>query len=212
MKLLLISFILSNSFLALGQLKYNCIFNDTVGVANYQDQISQIRQQLRERGLPEDVIERFIDTNYPNIQSFSHYMRRTIKVTGDTSIISLDYSNTKNTPGNFILTTIGYMVVKGDLYRLDPDDNTYKKTEVPEYSRFFNYTGNSEEIIGYKCKEFISKDSLYRIYINEELPASINPGISIQNISGAVLGFKFKTEKITVISIINKLEILKVAI
>ena len=52
----------------------------------------------------------------------------------------------------------------------------------------FSFTGKSKQVLGYTCKEAVSKDSAQKItlWICETLPPSISPGIQFKNIRGAI--------------------------
>jgi hypothetical protein len=57
--------------------------------------------------------------------------------------------------------------------------------------REYRGTGKKFLILGHLCDEFINIDSTFYMWVTEELPAYVNPGIRTNNVKGAVLGFKY---------------------
>jgi hypothetical protein len=118
--------------------------------------------------------------------------------------------------GYFTLQAIDSMLYKNFDSMLYKNDEIFN--EAPTSSGFSNKlwdrpkrayrgTGKKLSILNYQCDEYISTDSTCYIWLTEELPEYINPGIRTNNVKGAVLGFKY-TQKTgtTTKSMLVKLE------
>src|SRR5688572_27019332 len=194
------------SIICKGQLMYKCSYADSLGLINLENAKDQARNSLKEKKLPDDVIEQFISkaftTPYLQVQS------RLVDVYQDSTLIKLNYVPQNNTDV-FLIDNIKYMVREGALYKYNSTFEMYVPSNISETSQQFLPTGNEKNILGYLCKEYISLDSVYKIWSTTELPSEINPGVGIKNIKAAILGFEVKKQNTFTISILNKLELIK---
>ena len=88
-----------------------------------------------------------------------------------------------------------YNIQKNGSKRMQPEDS---------YFEVFP-TENKLVILGYPTIEYRSKDEKTKVWIAKSLPSSINPGIGIQKVKGAVLKYEFKNELNNNVTIIQTL-------
>lgn len=60
--------------------------------------------------------------------------------------------------------------------------------------RTFSPTVGSKIILGFKCLEYTADEESILIWVTNELPSSINPGIFNVNIPGGILGFQIRKQ------------------
>jgi len=81
-----------------------------------------------------------------------------------------------------------------ELYEDAPTETGFSKTPLSTAKKEFSFVGNTRIILKHICKEYFSTDSTCRIWIAEDLPFYINPGIITGKTNGAILAFELKTE------------------
>jgi hypothetical protein len=205
-KLFTLLFFLAYFLISSGQVLYKCEFVDSIGVADYERMIKSIRKSLEEKNLSEEIINEYISNYFGDSKAFLQIIERNVDVYSDSAIISLNHvSQSKfhivmQMPGNKL------MVRNGQLFRYNLGLESYVPSKISDSSQTFISTGNKKDIIGYICDGYISIDSVYRIWVTEKLPNSLNPGVGLKNIKGAVLGFEVKTENGHTKSFIRKIE------
>jgi hypothetical protein len=98
------------------------------------------------------------------------------------------------------------LLENGELYEDAPTKTGFSRTPVAVARKTFQLTGNSKNILSHHCQEYLSTDSLCRIWVAIDLPSSINPGVRTSNIKGAVLAFELKTEQTALHSVAVKID------
>jgi len=198
------------------QQKYRCDFFDTTILVIAEP---LFRDLASKNNLSSKQIKQFLEQQ--RTRPPYRYQLRVARAEEDQTIISLDKHSIK---GNFIVQTVGK-------FRLEPVDSMlyknfdsilYKNDEIFNQAstssgfsdkpwdrpkRQYRGTGKKLFILGYQCDEFINIDSTFYMWVTEELPSYVNPGIRTNNVKGAVLGFKYiQWPGITTKSILVKLE------
>lgn len=197
------------------QQKYRCEFFDTTITVIPE---SLVRDIASRNNLSSKQIKQFLEQQ--KTRPAYRYQLRVVRAAEDQTIISLDKRSIRGNHiiqvGKFALQPVDSMLYK------DFDSILYKNDEIfieaPTLSGFsdkpwdrrkreFRGTGKKLLILDYRCDEFINIDSTFYIWVTEELPAYINPGIRTNNVKGAVLGFKYISGTgTTTKSILMKLE------
>lgn len=182
------------------QQKYRCEFSDTTILVITEP---LFRDLASKNNLSSKQIKQFLEQQ--RTRPPYRYQLRIVRAEEDQTIISLDKHSIR---GNFIIQTVGNLKlqsVDSMLYK-NFDSILYKNDEIfneaPTSSGFsdkswdrpkreYRGTGKKISILGYQCDEFINIDSTFYMWVTEQLPAYINPGIRTNNVKGAVLGFKY---------------------
>jgi hypothetical protein len=182
------------------QQKYRCEFFDTTITIIPE---SLVRDIASKNNLSSKQIKQFLEEQ--KARPAYRYQLRIVRAAEDQTIISLDKRSIR---GNHIIQTIGKFTLQpidSMLYK-NFDSILYKNDEIfneaPTLSGFsekpwdrrkreYRGTGKKILILGYQCDEFINIDSTFYIWVTEELPGYVNPGIRTNNVKGAVLGFKY---------------------
>jgi|GEM_PF-6862672 len=180
-------------------------FIDTINVTNDKEILLKIRNSLIEKGVPDDVIEGYISNFFNGANPFLQTQERVAYVYQDSTIIHLNYIPNKNFE-TFQMSMRKLVYRGGVLYKYTESGVGEMITYESDSSHIFTPTNNSKRIYGYECDEFLSLDSIYRVWINKGLSPNINPGIVLKNISGAVLGFEAKKGNAITKSTLYKIE------
>jgi len=182
------------------QQKYRCEFFDTT-ISIIPE--SLVRDIASKNNLSLKQTRQFLEQQ--KARPAYRYELRVVRAAENQTIISLDKHSIR---GNHIIQTVGNLTlqpVDSMLYK-NFDSILYKNDEIfneaPTLSGFsdkpwdrrkreYRDTGKKILILGYQCDEFINIDSSFYIWVTEELPGYVNPGIRTNNVKGAVLGFKY---------------------
>jgi hypothetical protein len=181
------------------QQKYRCEFFDTT-ISIIPE--SLVRDIAAKNNLSSKQIKQFLEQQ--KARPPYRYQLRVVRAAEDQTIISLDKRSIRGNHiiqvGKFTLQPVDIMLYK------DFDSILYKNDEIfivaPTLSGFsdkpwdrrkreYRGTGKKILILGYQCDEFINIDSTFFMWVTEELPAYVNPGIRTNNVKGAVLGFMY---------------------
>jgi hypothetical protein len=188
--------------------KYLCRFTDSLGISNYSEQTASMKKSLREKGLPEEVIDAFIQKSFSSESDFLQIKSREISTRFDSTCVTLNYGSSNNS--EYIgLTSNKYLVIRGVLYRFDSLNGTYILSNASDSSQIFIPLKKYKKILNYDCEEYISINGLYRIWVSHQLPSSINPWVSIKNVKGAILAFEARINNAFTRSIVNSIEVIK---
>jgi len=188
---------------------YKCQFTDSIGILDYNQVVNSIRKSLEEKNLSPEVIDKYIADNFSNPSTLAFVQERVVDAYADSSIISMNYDSIANNrivlemPGNKM------MVKNGVVFRYNQGLEAYTVSKISDRSQVFTPTGHQIEIAGFICDEYVSLDSIYKIWVTEKLPPTINPGIGIKNINKAILGFEARTGNAYTRGMLKKIEKLK---
>ncbi|HMK19549.1 MAG TPA: hypothetical protein VK492_15210 [Chitinophagaceae bacterium] len=182
------------------QQKYRCEFFDTT-ISIIPE--SLVRDIASKNNLSSKQIKQFLEQQ--KARPAYRYQLRVVRAAEDQTIISLEKRSIRGnhiiqTVGNFTLQPIDSMLYKNFdsiLYKNDeifneaPTLSGFSEKPWDRRKRDYRGTGKKILILGYQCDEFINIDSTFYMWVTEELPAYVNPGIRTNNVKGAVLGFKY---------------------
>jgi hypothetical protein len=181
------------------QQKYRCEFFDTT-ISIIPE--SLVRDFASQNNLSSKQIRQFLEQQ--KARPAYRYQLRVVRAAEDQTIISLDKRSIRGNHivqvGKFTLQPIDSMLYKNFDSILYKNDEIFNEaTTLSGFSdkpwdrrkRDYRGTGKKFLILGYLCDEFINIDSTFYMWVTEELPAYVNPGIRTNNVKGAVLGFKY---------------------
>lgn len=170
------------------------LYTDSLGVADYDVQIAMLKKSLIEKGLTDEMADAYVAKVFPDINSFWVTAERNVSSYPDSAIIILDYTTLKRSnPGAFTQLLIPYTKLKiaeNTLYRFNANTGLYTDSPVPDSDCLFDSTGEVKTILGYSCTAYTSKSGTIKIWVTNDLPSTINPGITVKNVKGAVLRFE----------------------
>lgn len=208
---LLLFFIIKSN----AQQKYRCEFVDTTITVIPESIVRDIGWRYN---LSSKKIKQFIEQQ--KTRPAYRYQLRVVKAAEDQTIIILDKRSIRGNHiiqvGKFNLQPVDSMLYKNfdsilykndEIFNQAPTLSGFSDKAWDRRKREFRGTGKKLSILGYQCDEFINIDSTFYMWVTEQLPAYINPGIRTNNVKGAVLGFKYiEWPGITTKSILMKLE------
>ena len=99
-----------------------------------------------------------------------------------------------------------YLYINNNVYSFDSLKQKYVIDTFFSSQKVFMADGGKKTIMGHSCTGYTSTDSSFRIWVTEELPRYINPGISIGTIKGSVIGYRLKRKGVTIDSTIARIE------
>jgi hypothetical protein len=171
------------------QKKYVCEYSDTTTTILPDSIFAQILTSSRPdiEILPE-VMQQFL--SQMKVKPIFASQQRIVKAANGKTIISIERGTRS---GNLTMETFDSALYKNDELFLDSASlSGFASHPINIPRKDFFSTGNIKEILKYKCVEYLSTDSTCRIWVTEELPDYLNPGIRKGNVKGAVLGFELK--------------------
>ena len=147
-----------------------------------------MRSNMRAQGLSESTIDGIISNFAKSYSNMRSIQSRTVTLEGDSCFVELNYNSSK--AETFVMPGNKIVMVKGNLYRQDSKSKELVYSNIDDSSRMFKATGQKRTVMGYECWEYISLDGVYVVWVNKDLPSTLNPGISHINIPGAILGYE----------------------
>jgi hypothetical protein len=182
-------FILSFALLtysATAQKQYRATYRDTIFLLFMPGSFQF--DQLKEKGMDDKAIAEVnaqLMAKFASSKTHSSMLRK-IRAKGDSTLIVFDKSSRT---GNLTVNMPDSMLLLGTtMYVGDSVGKGFLKTTGKE--RSFNPTGSSKKVLGYTCKEYLSTDSTLRIWVAENMPASLNPGVRVGKMKGAIMAFE----------------------
>ncbi|MFI5131780.1 MAG: hypothetical protein ACHQFX_17385 [Chitinophagales bacterium] len=182
----IIFFLLLNA-VSFSQVELRCVYNDTLSTIMPDVTIQKIQAELREKNIPQEIIDTLVKkmSSGPVLTERIRY----VSAYKDSTLITLETLE-KGALRNNSIASEYFLLKKGELYitdrQGDPDSMVTKPRKV------FKSTGRLPFYFDNVCKEYISTDSTCTIWVAEQLPGSINPGVRVGEIKGAVLYYQLK--------------------
>jgi hypothetical protein len=202
MKLLFIAALILFTQSAIAQKKYRATYRDTTFMLFIPGNLTF--DQLKEKGLDDDAVSDLSKQLMAKLASTKMYdsQLRKVRTTVDSTIIVFDKTSRRGTLT--IQMPDSMLLVNGRVYMSDSLRKGFSKTAELQKERSFRATGASKKILKYACNEYLSTDSTLRIWVAENMPTSINPGIRVGKTKGAVLAFELMSG-----TLFTKCEIIK---
>jgi hypothetical protein len=161
------------------QTVWHCEYSDSTLVRVPDSVINSIATDMKEKNAPDAVITAVL----LKLSSgpVADVTKRTVIANDDSTMIVIESPDASQR----------ILLKKDEIYI--PDGNG-SDTMVTTPHKIFKPTGKRPELFNYTCMEYISTDSTCTIWVAEDLPNCINPGIRVKNINGAVLFSEIKRE------------------
>lgn len=181
------------------QENYRCEFADTI-ISVIPD--SLFRSLALKNNFSEQQIEEILHKQ--RINPATSYYNKIVRAGKDRTVVSVDKSSIH---GNLTIENFDSLLyVNDEIFNDSSSANGFSEKPFSFPKKFFRGTGNKITLLGYQCNEYVSTDSTCRIWVTEELPEYINPGVRTNNVKGAVMGFELKRLETTTRSMMKKLE------
>jgi len=181
--------LLFGNFALSAQKKYICEYSDTsTTILPDSILVEMLTSSRPDIEIPPEVMQQFL--SQMKAKAIFAAQQRIVEAANDKTIISIERSTRS---GNLTMETFDSALYKNDELFLDSASSSgFASHPVNIPRKDFFSTGNTREILNYKCDEYLSTDSTCRIWVTEELPDYLNPGIRKGKVKGAVLGFELK--------------------
>ena len=187
MKYNLIIFFLLVNAVSFSQVEWRCVYNDTLNFKVPDSTIQKIEADMREKNVPQEIIDSIIKKM--SSAPVSTERTRYVSAYTDSTLISIETSEKGALRNNSISSE--YILLKGgELYITDRKGDADSIVTTPR--KVFKSTGRLLSYFKNACKEYVSTDSTCTIWVAEQLPGCINPGIRVGEIKGAILYFQLK--------------------
>jgi hypothetical protein len=188
-KYIFVLLLLFGRFTLSAQKKYICEYSDTSTTILPDSILAEMLSSSRpDIEIPPEVMQQFL--SQMKVKPIFASQQRVVKAANDKTIISIERSTRS---GNLTMETFDSALYKNDELFLDSASSSgFASHPINIPRKVFFSTGNSKEILKYKCDEYLSTDSTCRIWVTKELPDYLNPGIRKGKVKGAVLGFELK--------------------
>jgi len=181
------------------QENYRCEFADTI-ISVIPD--SLFRALAFKNNFSEEQIEQILHKQRMNPARSYYY--KIVRAGKDRTIIRVDKSSIH---GNLTVENFDSLLyINDEIFTDSSSVNGFSDNPSNLPKKFFRGTGKKITILDYQCNEYISTDSNCYIWVTEELPEYINPGVRTNNVKGAVLGFELKRTETITRSMLVKLE------
>ena len=199
-KLSLCCLLLVHTIFCPAQQKYRCAFRETT-ISAIPDSLFRF---LAAKGtnLSSQQIEEFLEQQRTN--PVSGYNLKIVLAGKDQTIVSTEIYSLKGS--DTIKTRDSFLYKNGEIFNSAQSPNGFSDKPWDYPKKIFEKTGGKDIILNYQCEEYMSTDSTCFIWVTDQLPAYINPGVRTNNVKGAVLGFRLIRQITDIRSIMVKLE------
>lgn len=177
-----------------------CGFSQTLWICDYSDSIitklifadssiERLKADMMEKDISHEMINAVVQ-KMKSGEPVSMVKKRYVRANADSTRIDIEVSDEGSLRINSFATE--YILLKQDnLYYLS--SNRYYDSLFTAPRKVFKPTGQQPVFFNYSCKEYTSTDSTCTIWVAEELPSCINPGVRTGSIKGAVLFYELKS-------------------
>lgn len=203
MKFLFISFILLIWGDCLGQRQYRCIYIDTTTVTFPDSILKMIQKNLDNQELPPQVIDQ-LSSQIVTEKIFQIQEKEVLANKDSTIIRFLRETREGNLHEQSSLDSI--LFKNDEIYLESPGKSGFSSSPVVTAKKMFQPSGDTMNVMHYKCIGYISTDSLCSIWISHDLPSYLNPGIRTRGLKGAVLAYWLKSGKYFIKSKLKRIE------
>lgn len=199
MRVLFLLLCFGHSLIAVGQRKYHCEYKETIMFPMPDSLLIKFKKQMVDNGFPPESVEQIVKPmDMPWL--FTSCLRK-VEARPDSTFILVTKNN--ETEGNvkFDFPDIKLLFKKGEINRFNSDkgkfvpggEAVFTSDDTAMYTRrIFEKSQESKVILNYRCAVYTSTDSACRIWVAEDLPDYINPGLWTGDIKGAVLAYDLK--------------------
>jgi hypothetical protein len=190
--------------IATAQEKYHCQYTGKVSFP-YPDSVKQsLRKMIEEKGFPASVVEQLVEqVTSRNISSEYLYI---VDARPDSTFILTKKNEDDESENKMSMPTQLSLFYKGEIYKFDSGSTRFSVFRDAEPPKTFVEKGEVKTIMGHICKGYISADTSWTIWVTQDLPSYINPGIRTGSVKGAVLAFRRKVKETIIEAEIDEIE------
>jgi hypothetical protein len=190
MRLLVLLLFSAFSLIAAGQRKYHCEYKETVSFPMPDSISKSVRKQIEDQGFSSKIADQLVQQM--NLQGLSADYVRIVEARADSTFIlatnKVDQEEESDIKIN--MPDAKYLYKKGKVYVFDTLKRQWVISVMWSGSKTFNANDDKRLIMGHSCTCYASTDSTLKIWVAKDLPGYVNPGLSIGQIKGAVLGYE----------------------
>jgi hypothetical protein len=199
-KLVLFCLLLLQVFFSHAQQKYRCAFRETT-VSTIPDSLFRF---LAAKGtnLSSEEVGKFLEQQ--RTDPVSWYNLKIVIAGKDQTYVSRDIYSVSGK--DTIKTRDSFLYKNDEIYNSARSRTGFSDKPWDYPKKIFKSTGGKDTIMNYQCEGYISTDSTCFIWVTDELPDYINPGIRKSNVKGAVLAFRLIRPETDTKSIMVKLD------
>jgi hypothetical protein len=178
------------SLIAACQRKYHCEYKEAILFPMPDSSITSLRVKLEDQGIPPENAAQIVkQLTFPGILTSCW---RKVDAGPDSTFILITQSNENDGNSKLTFPDSRLLFTKGEVYRYDPGKHEFLTDTILSTRRIFEKNGESKIILNHNCIVYTSSDSSCRIWVAEDLPEYINPGIWTGNIKGAIIAYDLK--------------------
>ena len=204
MRLLFLLFFSGFSLITAAQRRYHCEYKETILFQLSDSSLKSFKDELEDKGFPPESIEQIVkQLNLPGILTSCW---RKVDAGPDSTFILVTQNNENNENAKLNFPDTKLLFRKREIYRYDSDKRQFLADTVLSARRIFEKNGESKIILDHHCTVYTSTDSLCRIWVAEDLPEYINPGVWAGDIKGAIIAYDLKQKGQKIHAEIAKIE------
>jgi len=204
MKLLFLLFFTGYSLMAFSQRKYNCAYKEMILFPMPDSMSKSFREQFEKQGIPAEMAAQLAEQlNLPGLLTSCW---RKVNAGPDSTFILVTRNNENDGNVKLSIPDTKLLFRKGEIYLYNSDKKEFLMDTVLSVRRIFEKSLESKIILNHRSTVYASADSSCRIWVAEDLPGYINPGIWIGNIKGAVIVYELKQKGQSIHAEIVKIE------
>ena len=148
------------------------------------------REEIQKQGIPAEVAAQLAEQlNLPGLLTSCW---RRVNAGPDSTFILITRNNENDGNVKLSIPDTKLLFRKGEIYLYNSDKKEFLMDTVLSVRRIFEKSPENKIILNHRCTVYASTDSSCRIWVAEDLPGYINPGIWIGNIKGAVIAYELK--------------------
>jgi len=208
MKLLYVLVIASLAMNSYGQKIYHCEYREKVSFPMPDSFSQSMRKQIIDQGFSSKMADQVVQQ--VTSEGYSGTFVKIVEARADSTFILATNKIAQEEGSNMKMNMADakFVYSKGKVYAYDTLMEQWLLSETWSELRTFEVTDDKKIIAGHSCTSYISTDTAMKIWIAEDLPDYVNPGLSIGRVKGAVLGYEWKNKdnNYTLRSELTKLE------
>ena len=194
--------------MACSQRKYNCEYKEMILFPMPDSMLKSFREQIEKQGISSEVAAQLAErlAEQLNLPGLLTSCWRKVNAGPDSTFILVTRNNENDGNVKLSIPDTKLLFRKGEIYLYNSDKKEFLMDTVLSVRRIFEKSLESKIILSQRCTLYASTDSSCRIWVAEDLPGYINPGIWIGNIKGAVIAYELKQKGQSIHAEIIKIE------
>jgi hypothetical protein len=167
-----------------------------------------MKEQMVEQGLPAGSADQLASqlTKQLSLPGFLTSCWRKVDASPDSTFILVTKNDENDGNIKMDIRDTRLFFTKGDIYLYDPGKRKFLTDTLLPIPGIFEKKQESKIMLGHRCIVYISSDSSCRVWVAEDLPAYINPGVRVGDIKGAIMAYDLKQTGRTIHAEMAKIE------